>query len=87
MGPTNSLEQKFAQLKGKIAELTTQKIRLEGDMQRLNQEKVDILQQATTLGIDPKQLDQVIQELEVDIQQQLTHLEAQLNECTNRSTN
>lgn len=80
----NSLQQKFVELKRQVADLATQKIRLEGEVARLNDEKQAILKQAASLGVDPKQLDQIIAELEADVQGQLVELEHKLHECTTR---
>lgn len=85
MESTNSIEQRFTTLKKQVTDLKMQKTRLEGEMSHLNQEKLDILKQATELGIDVKQLDTGIAGLERDIQAQLVELEHKVSNC-NEST-
>jgi predicted nucleic acid-binding Zn-ribbon protein len=82
----DNLDQKFISLKRQVSDLKTQKLRLEGEMHNLQQEKQAILQSASDLGIDAKQLDASIVELENDIQTKLASLEEQLNGLNSKVT-
>lgn len=72
-------EQLLADLKNKVQDLKLQKVSLEAEMRHLNEEKITILQKGTELGVDVKNLDAVIVELEQDVKSQLSQIQAQLN--------
>lgn len=76
---TNNIDSQFSGLKKQIADLKTQKARSEGELTRLNQEKLEILKSSEELGVDIKQLDNIVLELETDLQNQLNLLEEELN--------
>lgn len=76
-----NLEQTLSGLKRQVSELKNQKIRIEAEMAHLVSEKQDILKEANGLGVDVKQLDHHINELESDILSQIQILERNLDEC------
>lgn len=77
-------EQTLAQLKAKVQENRLQKARLEAEAEHLQKEKEAILQQAVDLGVDPKNLDVLISELETDIVSQLDMLDREVNGYTDQ---
>lgn len=69
----------LGKLKEQIDQHKLTQARLEANLQELGKEKDELLALANELGVDPKQVDQYIQELERDIEGQIQNLKQQLN--------
>lgn len=71
--------EELRQLKETIDRLKENKVRLETSLQQMEEVKVQILQEAQDLGVDPKQLATCISDLELDIQTQLQAIKHKLD--------
>ena len=71
-------EKKLKQLEAKVNGLKEEKIRTEEKLKNLRHQKDEIAAELAALGVTPKDLGKVINELEVEIRTKLADIDAQL---------
>lgn len=80
-----SVEEQIIKLKKDIERVNTRKIEVAARMKALEEEKVKLLQECEALGVDPKSIQDVIQQTEQKIQQEIASINSVLTNFNNVS--